>query len=409
MKLQTRFTVNNSSPNNQPSILHIAPTPFFSDRGCHIRIAGVVRSLQKLNFNNSVCTYHTGRDLADIPTIRISSIRNYTKTSAGPSPYKFLADLKLLIICLKEYRRTKPIAIHAHLHEGVLIGLILKTCFFWRRTPLIADMQGSLAGELESYGVFRKYPLLKFPIKAIERLLLLFSTHIVCSSQHSLDLFTELFPESAKKISLAQDGADEPADISSTATDKLRSSLGISQTSVCIVYSGALLDSKGLIELKQLILKSRDLAESVHFLIIGYPTENIELFLDENQLQHLCTLTGKLDFDVLADHLALGTIAIDPKNSDAGEGSGKLLNYMANSMAVVAFDTTNNRVFLGDTARLASTVDEAHEIMLNYVKDCEASSAAGKASNDRYKSKYSWEVCQKQLQSVYEKHIAISS
>lgn len=383
------------------AILHIAPTPFFSDRGCHIRIEGVVRCLKRLDFRNIVCTYHTGRDVSDIVTHRIGSIHGYTKTAAGPSPYKFWADLKLLLLCIQQYRQMKPDAIHAHLHEGVLIGLLLKLVFFWRRTPIIADMQGSLTGELESHGVFKKYAFLKWPVMAIERLLLLLANKIVCSSQHSVELFKSRFPESTGKITLAQDGADDPPPTDLEQLNALRLELGIDPEATCVVYSGALLESKGLNELQELILYSRDLEPPIHFLIIGYPTTELEMFILENNLQPLCTLTGQLGFDSLADHLALGNIAIDPKNSDAGEGSGKILNYMANAMAIVAFDTTNNRKFLGSQIKLARSIDEACELLLFYVNDKSAASNTGQDLHARFKENYSWKVCQLQLQKTY--------
>ena len=395
--------MNTEKPKASPAILHIAPTPFFSDRGCHIRIAGVVRCLDKLGFSNGVCTYHTGRDLEDITTHRISNIPNYTKTSAGPSPYKLWADLKLLFVCIRQYRRIRPAAIHAHLHEGILIGLLVKLVFFWHRTPLVADMQGSLTGELETFGVFNKYPFLKWPVMGIERALLWLSNRIVCSSQHSVDLFNNKFPESAKKVTLAQDGADAPAPINPGKLEALRSSLGIDPDAVCIIYSGALLDGKGLQELKALIQQAKALKQKIQFLIIGYPTEELEAFVQQHDLAALCTLTGQLKFSELADHLALGNIAIDPKNTDAGEGSGKILNYMANGMAVVAFDTINNRQFLGTEARLASDVSDAYQILQMFVNDQEAAQQAGSAHYDRFKKTYSWNVCQMQLQSVYQR------
>lgn len=383
------------------TILHIAPTPFFSDRGCHIRIAGVVRCLERQGYANEVCTYHTGKDVDDISTYRIGNIKGYTKTSAGPSPYKLWADLKLLYIVLRHYRLSKPLAIHAHLHEGVLIGLIVKILYFWRKTPLIADMQGSLAGELETYGVFKKYGFLRWPVKTIERILLKLSNKIVCSSQHSVELFCEIFPESADKITLAQDGADEPTPCSTAKLDTLRSTVGIDPEAVCIVYSGALLDSKGLQELKTLIFHARNAEQQLHFLIIGFPTEDLERYLEKHDLLSLCTLTGQLDFSALSEHLALATLAIDPKNSDAGEGSGKILNYMANSLAIVAFDTINNRKFLGSDTRLAKNIDDAYDILILYAHDKKFARQEGEKNRERFIANYSWNVCERQLQSVY--------
>ena len=44
-------------------ILVIAPTPFFADRGCHIRIYEEARALIKKGHKIDIYTYHNGRDI----------------------------------------------------------------------------------------------------------------------------------------------------------------------------------------------------------------------------------------------------------------------------------------------------------------------------------------------------------
>ena len=104
----------------------IAPTPFFADRGCHVRILGEVRALQAAGHRVTVCTYHHGREVEGIHTVRIPPVPGYRKLSAGPSHAKYLADPLLLLRCLREARRERPDVIHGHLHEGALIGRFLR-------------------------------------------------------------------------------------------------------------------------------------------------------------------------------------------------------------------------------------------------------------------------------------------
>ena len=384
------------------NILHIAPTPFFSDRGCHIRIEGIVRCLNQLGFDNLVCTYHHGRDIKGVKTKRIGTIANYTKTSAGPSKYKLWADLKLLWLCFNQYRTLKPVAIHAHLHEGLLIGLIIKLLFFWRRTPIIADMQGSLTGELETYGTFKKYPFLKWPLRLLESILMFLANHIVCSSQHSLEKFKKDFSISEHKISLAQDGADLVKPLTAKQKQSLKKKLGLDENKKILIYSGALLDSKGLSELKQILLGLKDYSEELHALIIGYPTENLQGFLDKHNISQLCTLTGQVEFAKLPDYLSIADIAIDPKFSDAGEGSGKMLNYLACGLPIVAFDTQNNRHFLGEKALYASNIEEATEQLLAYNCITKLRQETSKQNLARFKKMFSWEKTKEQLEEVYK-------
>ncbi len=385
---------------NQAKILQIAPTPFFSDRGCHIRIEGIVRCLTELGYDNTVCTYHHGREVDGVKTKRISPIKNYTQTEAGPSKYKLWADWKLLWLSLKHYRTLKPVAIHAHLHEGLMIGLVVKVLFFWRRTPLIADMQGSLTGELEAHGSFKKWPFLKWPTRLIERLLMWCANTIICSSSHSLNKIKGDFGIADEKISLAQDGAAPATPLSEEHRAELFKKLSLPINKTIVVYSGALLDGKGLRELKEVISGNQN--SDVHFLIIGYPTENLAQFLKEKNLVDHCTLTGRIPFESLPDYLSTADIAIDPKLSDAGEGSGKMLNYLACGLPVLAFDTQNNRDFLPKETTLANNVEEMLTQLQYFTDSAAARQKEGKRNLKQFTERYSWSVTKGQLKRVYD-------
>jgi len=389
-----------NSENPKPLVLHIAPTPFFADRGCHIRIEGIANCLADLGFDNLVCTYHHGRDVKGTRTSRISPIKSYTKTEAGPSKYKLWADWKLLWLVVKEVRRHKPNVIHAHLHEGLMIGLLAKILLFWMRIPMVADMQGSLVGELETHDSFNKYPWLKWPIKLIERCLMWFAKTIVCSSSHSLEKIKSEFSLSDTKISLVQDGATVPRALSEPDKQALLEKLSLPNDKSLLVYSGALLESKGLAQLQDVITLSKEL-RGVHFLIIGYPTESLASFLEQQGLADKCTLTGQVAFEELPNLLQLADIAIDPKFSDAGEGSGKMLNYLACKLPVLAFDTSNNRDFLPSDALLSSDAEQMAEQLAMLLSEPNKLEQLGNLNFEHFLTYYSWQQSTNQLKKVY--------
>ncbi|MEM7359446.1 MAG: glycosyltransferase [Pseudomonadota bacterium] len=382
------------------TILQIAPTPFFSDRGCHIRVEGIIRCLDELGFRNRLCTYHHGRDIDGVDTVRISPIANYTQTEAGPNKYKLWADWKLLWLAVVQTRKLKPDVIHAHLHEGVMIGLAVKLLFFWRRIPLLADMQGSLTGELDTHGSFNKLPLLRWPTRLLERFLMWAADYIVCSSEHSLALISREFSVPTEKISLAQDGADPVAPGEPESRQQLRASLNIAQDKTLVMYTGALLESKGLNELKSLLRACADQPD-LHFLIIGYPTDNLQPFLQEHGLESSATLTGRVQFEALPSYLNAADIAIDPKFSDAGEGSGKMLNYLAAGLPVVAFANENNRVFLPDDSKLAGNVEEMAQLLSELAKDHNYRQERGEANRQHFTQHFSWQTTRTQLANAY--------
>ena len=110
-------------------ILIIAPTPFFADRGCHVRILEEARALMALGRQVTICTYHNGRDINGIDARRIVKIPWYSKLSAGPSFHMLYLDALLLWKVILECLKRRPDIIHAHLHEGALIGKIVSLLF----------------------------------------------------------------------------------------------------------------------------------------------------------------------------------------------------------------------------------------------------------------------------------------
>ena len=394
-----------SSSRSRRKILHIAPTPFFADRGCHIRIEGIVRALDEIGYQNRVVTYHHGRDVKTVETSRIKPIKNYTKTEAGPSKYKLWADWRLLWLTVKEIRRYQPDAIHAHLHEGLMIGLVAKTLLFWKRIPLLADLQGSLTGELEAHGSFAKHAWLKLPVKLIERTLLWFAKTVVCSSEHSLNIVRNEFGFDEDKSSLVQDGADLRSPLPEIIIQKASERYQIPLDKPIIVYSGALLPGKGLSELKELILITCERSSDPHFLIVGYPTDQIEPFIAQHKLQHRVTLTGRVPFERLPHLLGLAKIAVDPKSNDSGEGSGKMLNYISGGLPVLAFSTENNEDFLPPGSQLAYSVDDMSNLLLEWLKDPFELETIRDANLKHFIRYYSWARTSEQLREVYSKLI----
>src|SRR3990172_10108705 len=100
----------------------VAPTPFFSDRGCHVRIYEEAMELTRRGVDVTFCAYGGGFDVPGLNIKRSHSLKAYGANSIGPSFHKFHYDAGLLIVTLIEAIKNKPDIIHGHLHEGCLIG-----------------------------------------------------------------------------------------------------------------------------------------------------------------------------------------------------------------------------------------------------------------------------------------------
>jgi glycosyltransferase involved in cell wall biosynthesis len=337
-------------------VLHVGPTPFFSDRGCHIRIRGLIGALSRKGISSRLCTYHHGADVEGVETIRIPSVPFYHQVQAGPAPLKYIADVLLLFRVLAETVRWRPDIIHGHLHEGALLGWIASTLLFWRKIPVVFDMQGSLTGELKTYGYFQERPLMERAFERLEEFISQRPSAIACSSQAGLEIARNRFGVPGERLRLVLDGYDAMnADPERVA--RLRRVLGLGEREFIVVFSGSLLPIKGLQILHEVIRLTAEQDLQMHFLIVGFPTESTEAFLKGHGLEDICTLTGRVPFSELGNYLDLATVAIDPKEEGSGEASGKILNYMAAGLPVVCFDQPNNRRMLGDLGSYAPPVD----------------------------------------------------
>jgi hypothetical protein len=119
----------------------IAPTSFFGDYGCHVRILEEARVLQKRGHRVTIVTYYKGRDLPELNIVRTRPTPWHAGYEVGSSRHKVAFDALLSWTVLKTALQVGPDIIHAHLHEGALIGRMVSAI---TGAPLVFDYQGSL-------------------------------------------------------------------------------------------------------------------------------------------------------------------------------------------------------------------------------------------------------------------------
>src|SRR5438045_2673655 len=104
----------------------LAPTSFFADYGCHVRILEEILSLQEAGHSVTVCAYHMGDEVAGINIKRSLDVPWHKGVQVGSSRHKLYFDAMLALKAAQVAWREKPDIIHAHLHEGALIGFPVK-------------------------------------------------------------------------------------------------------------------------------------------------------------------------------------------------------------------------------------------------------------------------------------------
>src|SRR5688572_3427138 len=103
-------------------ILKIAPTSFFADYGCHVRILEETLAIQAHGAEVAVCAYPGGRDLHDLDVRRVWGTPWSNSVRVGSSYHRLYLDALLGAWALKAVAGFRPDVIHAHLHEGAFVA-----------------------------------------------------------------------------------------------------------------------------------------------------------------------------------------------------------------------------------------------------------------------------------------------
>ncbi len=381
-------------------ILMIAPTPYFSDRGCHVRIFEEAKALRNLGHEVRICTYHLGRDMGEIQTCRIPHVPWYRKRSAGPSWHKLYLDVFLFFKTLQAARNFSPHILHAHLHEGAFVGALLKK---FVRLPIVFDCQGSLTGELEDHGFAKQGSALNRLFRIIERQINLAADHIVTSSTPTAEMLHKEFNILPSRVTPVCDGVDVADFSPGPASRELKSRLGLPNGSQIVLFLGAMTSYQGLDLLLEAIKILSLRGTRLHFLLMGYPEETYQRRAKEMGIARLVTFTGKVEYGRAAEFLRLGDLAVSPKLSKT-EANGKLFNYMACGLPSVVFDTPVNREILGEQgvyAKFGDAEDLADQMELLANDDKRLSDIACRVREKAVRD-YSWHEVAHRMNLVYQ-------
>ncbi|MDD2320184.1 MAG: glycosyltransferase family 4 protein [Geobacteraceae bacterium] len=335
-------------------ILMLAPTPFFSDRGCHVRIFEEARALIRRGHEVRLVTYHLGRDMPGIPTCRIPPVPWYRKLAAGPSWHKPYLDILLFCKALSEVRRFRPNLIYAHLHEGALLGVFLKMIF---RIPLLFDCQGSLTTEIVDHDFVRPGSLPYRLFRSIEGFVNGRADLILTSSGPAARDLIERWGVPAARVRALMDGVDT-GQFQPYPGEEVRRELNLPSGVPVAVFLGVLNRYQGIDILLEVVKIFQRRGTPLHFLVMGFPHQQYQQRAINEGISGRITFTGRIDYRDAPRLLAAGDVALSPKVS-LSEANGKLFNYMACGIPVLAFDTPINREILGDAGVYARFGDAA--------------------------------------------------
>lgn len=379
---------------------------FFADYGCHVRILEEAVILRKLGHRVTILAYPNGNDVAGLDIRRCWGVPFNYRVIVGSSRHKLYLDLMLAIKSVAHVLRDRPDIIHAHLHEGGLLGSFLSKL---TGVPLVFDFQGSLTSEMMDHNFLRESSWAYAPLLWLETRINRAAAVLLTSSQHAANLLKQKFGVPEERIYPTPDCVNADAFSGSILSDgdrkELKRELGVPLDKQVIVYLGLLAKYQGtelLLESARLLKQERD---DFHLLLMGYP--NVEVYrtrAHELGVGELVTFTGRIPYEDAPRFLALGDVAVAPKIS-ATEGSGKILNYMSMALPTTAFDTPVSREYLGDLGMYASErTAPGLAAALRQALDMPPNQRVvlGQRLRDRAQALFSWERVGEQIVAVYQ-------
>lgn len=389
-------------------VLMIAPTSFFSDYGCHVRILEEARGLQARGHRVVVCTYHNGNPVEGLTIRRCLGVPGVERAVVGSSRHKLYLDAALSARTLGTALAFRPDLIHAHLHEGALIGGALARLL---RRPLVFDYQGSLTAEMIDHRFLRRESALYRPTAVLEGLANRAADTIVTSTANAARRLVGEGGIPAARVQTVADGVDtdrfRPGLLPSAERAALRAAYGIGPDRKVVVYLGLLAPHQGtelLLEAARIVAAKDPRA---FFLIGGFPgNETYRRQALALGLGAQTSFPGRIPYREAERFLALGDIAVSPKLSET-EGNGKLYNYAAMGLPTVTFDKPTNREILGAAGVYAAerTPEALADRLLGLIARPHEAARAGRAARARAVGQLSWRARLDELLGVYRQHV----
>ena len=342
-------------PYTKYRVLVIAPTSFFRDTGCHVRILEEARILSRLGHLVDIATYRNGDDVEGLNIHRTLPIPWRQHYEVGSSRHKFAFDFLLGLTVLWLLLTRNYDVIHGHLHEGGLMGIVLGGIF---RVPVVCDLQGSLTEEMIDHGFISRNHWIYKPLLLLEKWIVRHSGQVVASTPQFAELLTREFGAPEATVRVLSDFVDTEVFKPLTESERpqleaLRSRWQLPQDAQTIVYLGLLAPYQGTDLLLEAMPQVLSEAPNTHLLLMGYPfMSEYRAKAAELGVGHAVTLTGRIPYAEVPMYLSLGCVAVAPKLSRT-EGLGKLLHYMAMGLPTVAFNVPVARSYLGNLGQYA--------------------------------------------------------
>jgi glycosyltransferase involved in cell wall biosynthesis len=297
-------------------VLSIAPTSFFGDYGCHVRILEEARALKALGHDVTILTYYKGSDVPGFRIIRTAPTPWHRDYEVGSSRHKLAFDALLAVRLARVLARNRFDVIHGHLHEGALIGSIIARPW---RIPVCFDYQGSLTSEMLDHGFLHSNTKALGLWKSVERMAEHLPAQIFTSTVNASNTLRSLMPHHTR-IQPLPDGVNtdefRPDILTDNERGSRRAAFGLHPDDIVVVFLGLLAKHQGIGCLIEAAARLKAQGRNAKWLVMGYPGvgywENVAA---AHGVLDRIMFTDRIPYANAPKMLAMGDIAIAPKLS----------------------------------------------------------------------------------------------
>lgn len=399
-------------PQTGYSIAMVAACPFPANHGSAASIREMSDTLSEMGHHVHIVTYPTGQDeirVRHASVHRTAPFRPESNAKVGPSPEKFLLDLKLLQLLCRVIRREQIDVIHAHNYEGALIGVLAK----WiTRRPLLYNAVNLMSDELAGYRFIRPAWLAHALARALDWFTPIFPDHITAVSPELRDWFVEHgVPE--RKVDVVPAGI-EPELFDHPTPEKFRSQYSINDRPV-VMYTGVLNAFQRidyLLRAFAVVLQEQPdalLLMVSPLLSEGHEKEHKQLAAELGIARSIIWIAPHALED-LPSYLALADVTVVPRPDCPGHPV-KLLNYMLAGKAIVCFVGAAKGVcHLHDAFIVANHDYEAlGRGIMTLLKDRALAAELGANARATVLANFDWRLICRKIERIYDNLLGTES
>lgn len=389
------------------NILFLAPEPFFQERGTPIAIKLALQVLSKRKDTNvKVICYNEGTEevFKDVEIKRISKFPFTKGIRPGASIKKVVLDIIMFFTCVNEVRKNKYHVIHA-IEESVFIALFLKKIF---KVNYIYDMDSSLSEQLINHYRFLK--IFNGFFKYLEKIAIKNAIAVLPMCDALANVASDY---GVKIVKVLRDIALNDLDEYKEDASNLKEELNLPNDSKILLYVGNLEHYQGI----DLLIKSFALArkgdDNLKLIIIGGTKEHIEKYqkLAKNfKVQDSVYLLGPRPVKALANYLKQADILASPR-IQGNNTSMKIYSYLLAGKPIIATNLSTHTQILNDSVALLCepTVQDFAIGIKELLENPDFSNIIANNANKEAKEKYTFQVFEKTLNSLYDEVLKVNN